>query len=289
MNCLKILLIALLCVSVARAAPTDTTCDTCTYLVGAIESWIESNSTVQEITQLLDTLCDNVPGWTVVCDAIVSYGIADLIQLIESTENPTTVCTQLGLCSSTRKVGDTNCFICEQVIGAIEGWIDSSSTISDIETSLDTLCSLVPGFVATCDAIVEAGVPTVVNWIVTYENATVVCTQLQLCGSEKVKVSKPADDPNCDICRTLIFAIEGWMADNKTETTIENDLEKYFCTFAGPFTTVCDSIAVVGVPTLVNWIETNENPTVVCQQLGLCAVSRNNHHQVPNKFGLNIN
>jgi len=218
--------------------------------------------------------------------------------LIEQTENPTEVCTQLGLCSSAaliKQARDTNCFLCEQVIGAIEGWIDSSSTISEIESNLQTLCSFVPGFTATCDAIIDAGVPTVVNWIVKAENSTVVCGQLGVCGSAKI-VYKPKpkqDDPNCDICKTLIYAIEGWMAENKTETTIENDIEKYFCSVIGPFTFVCDAVAEKGIPTIVGWIEQNESPLTVCQQLGLCAnstmpsISYKNKYFIKSKLTIN--
>jgi saposin len=295
----KALLISALCFSAVLAAPQDSTCDSCTYVVGVIESWVESNSTVEEIDQLLDTWCSFVPQFNSICDQLVQFGVAELIQLIQQSENPTQVCTQIGLCTSSSlktKVRDTNCFLCEQVIGAIEGWIDSQSTIQEIESNLQTLCSFVPGFSATCDAIIDAGVPSVVNWIITAENSTVVCTQLGLCGSSRPKViPKPKarqDDPNCDICKTLIYAIEGWMAENKTETTIENDLEKYFCAVAGPFQFVCDAIAEKGVPTVVDWIEQNESPLVVCQQLGLCANSTmpyvyNNKFFIKSKLTIN--
>lgn len=79
-----------------------------------------------------------------------------------------------------------------------------------------------------CDAIVEAGLPTVVSWINTYENSTVVCNQLRVCSAAVVaEAPKLGDD--CSACQTLIGTIEHWLANNATENWIENELMKVVC------------------------------------------------------------
>src|SRR5690606_31741252 len=57
-------------VQTAIAAPQEVdlgdNCDVCQTVVGAIESWLESNETVATIEQYLNQLCSLVPDYTVV-------------------------------------------------------------------------------------------------------------------------------------------------------------------------------------------------------------------------------
>lgn len=254
-----------LCVIFTASKPVAAqNCALCEYVVQAIESWVDSNATISEIEQYTLKLCALVPSFSAVCDAIAQEGIEEVISLIQQYENPQAVCTQLGVCTS---LTGANCGICETVVNSVESWIASSATEAQIASSLSALCTLVPAFESTCDAIIAAGIPTVINWVEQNENATVVCGQLGVCGASKAVV-KLGD--NCDSCQTLIGTMEHWLEQNATESWIENELIATLCKFVPSFAKTCDAIFFYGVPDVVDWIETNEGPEVVCTQMGLC-------------------
>jgi len=64
---------------------------------------------------------------------LVDYGVQEAIQWLEQNENATSLCGQIGLCSSAKKITppkklakptDGNCDICIQVVGLIENWVE---------------------------------------------------------------------------------------------------------------------------------------------------------------------
>lgn len=285
---------------VSKIKKVGDNCGQCEMIVALIEQWISSSSTEQQIEQYLQAVCNQLSGSLAqMCNGLVQ-NLPQIISWIESSENATTVCTQLGQCGSSvpakvtpmkivpikqpakPKVGDS-CATCEMIVSYAEQWISSGATEAEIEDLLEAVCNALPAFQQACDAIVEAGIPQFINWVIQNENATVVCNQLGLCGSAKVPVKRPTlmnirkplnrvgGDGNCIICQSLIQLIEGWLENNKTETVIEEDLEQYICGVIPDMQSTCDAIVKVGLPQLIAWIEANETPQVVCQQLGLCA------------------
>lgn len=173
------------------------------------------------------------------------------------------------------------CTVCVDLIGAVERELQNNATQTDVVKLLDKICSALSGFSTTCDAIVSAGIPTVVDWINEHENATVVCGLLRLCTSEAA-VIVPAELPRpvagssleCQACQGGIQFIEHWLADNQTEAWIEKELEATVCKFVPYIESTCDAIAVNGVPKVINWINTHESPAAVCQQLKVCTSAR---------------
>jgi len=167
--------------------------------------------------------------------------------------------------------------MCHTLIEAVETQIAQNATEHEIAVFLEQFCKFAQTFDNTCKAIFDAGVPQVVNWIVTHENSTVVCIQLKLCSATYKPHKKPVTpriqaraSAECAACQGGVEFVEHWLEENKTVTEIENELEATVCKFIPNIKAACDAIAEAGVPTVINWIETNENSTVVCQQLKVC-------------------
>jgi len=288
-------LISLVIVSASKPIPPPKSdCDICETLILAIEGWMNENKTVTQIEADVDTICALVPAFEQVCDAFANQGIVNIIQWIDNNESPATVCSQLGLCGMKKPiqpkvmvgVRDTNCFMCETLVQAIEGWLNDSATVQQIEQSLEQLCALIPGFQATCDAIVEQGVPQIIQWLEQNESPQQICVQLGMCTSKpkpKVMVSKPKllmlsmpkrpGDANCVICESIIEAVEDWVQNNSTVQEIEQNLE-ILCALIPGFQQQCDAIIETEVPTIIQWLQQNENPQTICTQLGFCTSVR---------------
>jgi hypothetical protein len=73
-------------------------CEGCHLLIGAIESWIESNVTETAMIVYLDALCHLVPKYSVVCQKLVGLEIPEIIKYLEQYETPERVCIQLAMC-----------------------------------------------------------------------------------------------------------------------------------------------------------------------------------------------
>lgn len=73
-------------------------CDVCDLSVIAIEDYLESNHTIIELKQLLNTVCSKTPLSTMCTNLVNSY-LPQIITYLEKKENPQTVCNQLGFCS----------------------------------------------------------------------------------------------------------------------------------------------------------------------------------------------
>jgi len=178
-----------------------------------------------------------------------------------------------------------DCSLCQALIGAIEKELENNGTQSDIIVILDRLCKYVPDFGPTCDAIVAAGIPTVINWVEVHENATKVCQQLKLCptsGQEDTprRACRGMKNADCDACQSGIGFVEHWLSENATQSWIEKELEASVCKLIPNIEATCDAITENGLPTVIDWIQTHENSTVVCQQLKICTseLLRNREH-----------
>jgi len=265
-------------------AKAQANCDTCTFVIGLVENWVASNATEAEIQSYLDTICSLVPGYSAVCDGIVAQGLGQIIQWIQENETPTEVCQQLGMCSSIKKLpatsqinhitiptDDLDCTTCEYVMTVVETWLENANNQQDVITTLEVVCTYMPDWTSTCDAIIAYGVPTVVNWVEEYENATIVCTQIGECSSSKVACSKPvkAQDANCGICGDIVGTIENYVAQGNTEQEIENYLE-IVCALVPQWTSTCNGIVVSEVPLIISYLEQNQTPDQICTEINLC-------------------
>jgi len=273
-------------------------CATCEYIISIIETYAENNQSEEFILQALDSLCTLFPSYASTCDAIAAQGLDEVISWINQNESPQTICTQLGQCSSsksssikhplpkfsdlknfkipsklsrpshklsTHQIGDAECSGCEEVISIIEQWLDQSDNQDEVITAIEVVCTFMPDWETTCDAMIEAEVPNVVDWIEKYENATMVCNQLQLCGASKlIRVSD-----NCGDCQQIVAAVENWVATSSTESQIESYLD-VACTLVPQWTNLCDAVIAQSVPQIVSWAEANETPQTICTNLDVC-------------------
>jgi len=285
-----VLLVVVFFASLVVAKP-EADCDICQTLVQAIEGWMEQNQTETQIEADLDTVCKYMTIWDSVCETMVNTGVPQIVQWIETNEDPNVVCSQIGICAAKKlnrpvfnmpkvhKPQDVNCDMCTYAVGAVEDWLESNATEQEIEQNLEQFCALFPDQ-QDCDNVVVAEVPQIVKWLDQNETPTQVCDQLGLCNSTRVvkpkakpqTVKPKPQDVNCDMCTYAVGAVEDWLENNATEQEIEQNLEQFCALF--PDEQDCDNVIVAEVPQIVKWLEQNESPTQVCDQLGLCNSTR---------------
>jgi len=263
-----ILILALVAILAPTAFAQE--CAACETVITMVEGWVASNATEQQITQYLETVCLLVPGYSAVCDSIVSEGVAEIITWIKENETPQTICTQLGLCSSIKPtVDDLECEGCEDVIGYVEQWLANTNNQQEVVAAVEVVCTYMPGWESTCDAIIAAGVPDVITMIETYENKTTVCVQLDLCTGKKLPLLK-SPEGQCQDCKSIVETIDNWVTMNASEETIEGSLATA-CTLIPQWQGICSSVIKQEVPQIIKWVESSESSDAICSSLGLCA------------------
>jgi len=269
---------ALLFLCVAFVKAQDVECTICTVVIGAVEKDLANNGTQESVEKLLDRICTAVPGFKTACEAIVAKGVPQVIQWIIIHENATVVCELLGICKKVSFPASTECTVCTLVVGAVEKELANNATEADIIKLLDSICGDVPGFKTACDAIVANGVPTVISWIETHENATVVCGLLGLCPkvgkalsfAPRLFQNAIQSSAECQACQGGVGFIESWLAENATESMIAKALESTVCKLIPNIQSTCDAIAQTGITTVISWIKQYDNSTIVCQKLKVC-------------------
>jgi len=284
-------LLAVLALSTQTKAQAPS-CSECELVVGVVEGWVETNTSLTDIQNYLDALCSTIfAPYKDSCEAIANEGLEQIVAWLQANETPEEVCTQLTLCTSSKAVKlsqSLECSECDSVVSVIEEWLDNTNNQAEVITTIETVCTYMPGWEATCDSMIETGVPEVVNWIDTNENVTVVCGQLGMCGnvnasrkaSQKSAMIKAAKTEDlCSTCTTLVGFAEEWALSNYTATEIENYLE-YICQFIPDYQQQCDQIIVAEVPQILASLEQDESPQQVCTQLELCTSSKAKAHHV---------
>jgi saposin len=281
----------------------DINCDMCTYAIGSVEDWLAANATEQQIEQNLEQFCALFPDEQQ-CDQVIVSEVPQIVKWIEQNETPTQVCDQLGLCNSTRfdimrariqklkakllqakakaklvkkPRQDINCDMCTYAVGSVEDWLAANATEQQIEQNLEQFCALFPDE-QQCDQVIVSEVPQIVKWIEQNETPTQVCDQLGLCNSTRV-LPKVGDAP-CFGCEALISSVESWVEDNATEQEIVVSLDTV-CTLVPSLQTQCDAVVAEGVTNIVTYIEKDETPEQVCQQIGFCSSNRKPKTQAP--------
>jgi len=190
------------CTSKPKAVKQSNVCGDCEEVIGYIENWLNNTENSYEVVVAVEVVCTFMPEWETTCDYIVEYGVDDLIDFIETEEQPDAVCLEIGACNNTAVVAkpviktstvhQSECSGCEVIIGYIETWVESNFTVTEIETYLDAICPYFAGYSEQCTQIIAQEVPSIVAALENEENAQAICTELGLCTSaKKHKSHKP--------------------------------------------------------------------------------------------------
>jgi len=176
-------------VSAAHFWFSERECQVCTYLVEAVESWMNSNSTISMIARNLNVVCELVPSFYNTCELFVDHGLPQIINWITRyVADPNSVCKELEVCTSGESETTSNnnyeCALCMIIVNTLEHWIEENVPRDKIKEKFEQVCSLIPSFEKQCDAIMEQGLDEFLDWIEEEENPKVVCRQMNFCDSK---------------------------------------------------------------------------------------------------------
>jgi len=83
----------------------DEYCSFCQMLISAVEGYLASNTSIEQIEQNLDQICNFLSsGFSTYCQAMVAQEIPTIIGYIQNNETPVEICQEFGLCTTAHKV-----------------------------------------------------------------------------------------------------------------------------------------------------------------------------------------
>lgn len=179
----------------------DIGCAVCTFIVGKVEGYIANNSTESDILAFLEKDCEflGIKSWVATCQGTVATFGPEIIQLVIDKQPADVVCTEIGLCNSSKiavaapapfKASGNDsipCELCEMLVYYTEKLIASNKTEGEVIDELTKLCADLPvqSWATDCSNIVVEYGDAIVAYIVNEEPPEVVCTEIRLCSSSQ--------------------------------------------------------------------------------------------------------
>jgi saposin len=271
-------------VSAAKVKANVVECEACTYVMGYLDSMITKSSTEDEIKQALDSLCSRLPASVSgQCDALVSQYTDQIIRLlVNQLANPSTVCKELGLCASQKKVSmskvesnPVTCKACSYVMGYLDGLLEKDSTKAEIKGALDKVCGYLPSSAkGECITLVNTYSDEIIDLIVAVGNPSTVCKTIQLCSSPaKVSAAKvKANVVECEACTYVMGYLDSMITKSSTEDEIKQALDSLCSRLPASVSGECDALVSQYTDEIIKLLVSQlANPSTVCKELGLCA------------------
>ncbi|KAK5580165.1 hypothetical protein RB653_000178 [Dictyostelium firmibasis] len=277
MKYLIVLILALFAVSSVNAG-SNLECEFCEFAVGYAEKYIASNATETEVIDKIEKLCNFVPSeLEATCDSLTSVYGKQFINTILNRESPSAFCAQIKICNTTTTTtttkavnGGIECEACAFIVGEVEKYLEGNATETQILKFLNTDCKIFGGDAATCQSLVDTYVPTIIKMLENDQPSSTVCSEIGLCGSN---IQKPVEGAfECEVCGIVVTQCETYVKANKTESEIVALLDQY-CSDLSIFKSACDTIVANSAPKIINLIMQNQNPSIICDEIGCCGSS----------------
>lgn len=173
------------------------------------------------------------------------------------------------------------CQFCENIMNDVKTFITNKETEDQILQYLDTACSLLPNadLQTECKTTVKNEIDQIITLIKNNFDPKVVCATIGLCrGFEDTVPHKPLTKlvvPQvsmdlCTDCEAFFASVKIILSSPTAEKELEDLLENEVCSQLGGLTDTCKQLVEAYIPQLVQALESDVSPAVVCKTIGLC-------------------
>ncbi|CAF3558786.1 unnamed protein product, partial [Rotaria sordida] len=238
------------------------TCVLCEFIVYMIQTFAAANSTAQELTKILENICQIMPDVLKnECKSFVdTYGF-DIIVLILRDVDSNKTCALIKLCPKPTNVAflikpnANTCGLCDYV----STYLSAGYPIENVCTAFSTNNYIKQ----QCEVLVHLYKPN-------------YCSQLPICYEDVViqpieqSIETTINSVPCSLCQYVISYVDTVIQNNKTEAAIEAALEKVCSILPGALKDKCVQFVDTYGPVLLQLIEKYGTPDKVCNALKLC-------------------
>jgi saposin len=156
------------------------------------------------------------------------------------------------------------CDLCEYVIMLVDQQLEQNATQQEILAIIETACNVLPSDAqAYCIQEVKAEGPQLIKMF-TSETPQEACELLGLCTAEE-----EVGDTMCSICELVVNLVEEYVAENATQSEIEQDLDQ-MCSLIPGYSADCLALVKQYLPQIIQWVVNKEDPLTFCSETGFC-------------------
>lgn len=271
---------------------TDYVCEDCKELVEKARKLLQNET---DIERGFNETCNVIPIQILrqSCLDLVKRNILEIVKMIKSDMDPTSVCSHLFLCNSavidtalaTAKLQPLNCSQCNYIQSTIEQKFQSLERVGVLEKML-SLCRDMKPYFESCSSIVtmnfndfyDSYISSVARKSICH---SLSCSQQQFAKEGIIDIYPASDesDPNvpCQLCQQLILHLRELFLTNTTEIEFKNVLVG-FCHQMGKFSNQCVEISDQYFDVIYKYLDQGLDANKACVIIGICP--RANEHEI---------
>ncbi|XP_014467391.1 PREDICTED: prosaposin isoform X2 [Dinoponera quadriceps] len=182
--------------------------------------------------------------------------------------------------------GKEACALCEYLLHYIQDTISSPTNEEKVKQVLGKICRKLPSIGNKCQEFVDTYGDAIVAILVQEIDPAQVCPMLHVCPSRELLQmwaqipkgfllrEKVEDKPSCPLCLLAVTQIYNAIKDNKTEATIEAELDKLCKHLPNSLTDQCYDFVKSYSKELVDMLLADLTPQEVCVYLKLCDATK---------------
>ncbi|XP_041032134.1 prosaposin isoform X2 [Carcharodon carcharias] len=276
----------------------DAVCLDCTQFITDIQTAVKEKSVlVDELLAQLKQQCNLGPGLTELCEKYIAVHGPQVAEILMQTDAKE-ICTVHGFCqkpatvpmqllqeaivnpvqkSPMPMVTSQGCVMCEFALQQIEKLLQQNRTEEMITNAVAKVCSILPATIESeCEDFVKQYGKAVVELLAQELDPAFVCTAIGLCKNtervvvEKIKPKQLKAGPLCEICKTVVEYLDGFLESNATEKEIEAALDKVCDLLPASVRDECNQLVEQYGPTLLKILLETMDPDFVCTNIGVC-------------------
>jgi len=183
-------------VRLPKGAKNDVSCTVCKQVVALIEALMVEEKTEEEITSLVEKLCDQLPSpYGAVCDSLAESYIPVIMQWLDQEIEVLDICKRLGLCTDAKKVvrqarkgtlaarassNGATCDVCQSFVKWAEKELEEY-TVAALWKLVSVDCPKVAYIKNFCAILTESDIETILNLIIAKLTPLKICTWIKVC------------------------------------------------------------------------------------------------------------
>ena len=255
---------------VVSSGESENECETCLDAIDSIESMLEAEG--EEYTE--DYLMEQ-------CDAaypkyVCKQAISQLMKMIQSGENPSSICKYLKLCNINTQVQDyIDCDTCESYGKMVQDELTSDMSSSDFKQVLFNICDQED--IKNCKLYVRMYYLVLYKLLVSDgQSYTDICKEFSFCSGTRVSQRKlnslSASTKGCAECK-FVISIAKQIISNTDEDQIEKNLD-YVCNLLGSDKYEnCIKLLDSFISNLYEILSGDMSVSELCEEIGACSSS----------------
>ncbi|KAA3680502.1 uncharacterized protein DEA37_0003342 [Paragonimus westermani] len=202
------------------------------------------------IEAVLYKICEYMTDSKDTCNTVVHTDVRAFVRFLSHEIDAHGICNFLRFCEPTEEEKQTPlCPFCEYVIDRIQGELISNSSVTQITTAMQQVCI------------------RVTHW---NDLRLRFCPGHQnLLGIEQLSVTS-LESTTCIVCKPVVQALKHFLDRNSTKEEIALLLD-LLCDLTVKYKQHCQQVVSEYLPQMIELLEKDADPELVCELLGLCS------------------